>query len=56
MDGVEVDDTLLGWKQSMDENIMKVMNLYPEYVTWLSDLTRGVADEVTARNLETQLG
>jgi hypothetical protein len=56
MQGVDVDDTLRDWKRSMDENVMKVMNLYPEYVTWLSDLTREVADEVTGRNLETQLG
>ena len=40
----------------MDENIMKVMNLYPEYVRWLSDLTREVADEVTERNLAAPLG
>lgn len=56
MEGVEVDETLRGWKRSMDANIMKVMNLYPEYVRWLSDLTREVADEVTERNLGAPLG
>ena len=56
MDGVEVDDTLREWKRSMDENVMKVMNLYPDYTQWLGDLTREVAQEVTGRNLATPPG
>jgi hypothetical protein len=51
MEGVEVDDTLRAWKTSMDENLLKVMNFYPEYVEWLGALTREVAQEVTGRNL-----
>jgi hypothetical protein len=51
MDGVEVDDTLREWKKSMDENMLKVMNFYPEYVDWLGELTRQVAQEATNRNL-----
>jgi Family of unknown function (DUF6092) len=51
LDGVEVDDTLREWKEAMDANLMKVMNFYPEYVQWLGDLTREVAEEVTNRNL-----
>jgi hypothetical protein len=47
----EVDDTLRDWKASMDENLMKVMNFYPEYEQWLGGLTREVAEEVTRRNL-----
>jgi hypothetical protein len=45
------DDTLRAWKASMDENLMKVMNFYPEYEQWLGGLTREVAEEVTRRNL-----
>jgi hypothetical protein len=55
-EGVEVDDTLLAWKRSMDENVMKVMNHYPEYTQWLGDLTREVAQEVTSRNLDVSAG
>jgi hypothetical protein len=51
MDGVEVDDTLREWKRSTDENLLKVMNFYPEYVEWLGDLTREVAQEATERSL-----
>jgi hypothetical protein len=51
MDGVEVDDTLREWQRAMNENLMKMMNFYPEYADWLSGLTRDVAREVTARNL-----
>jgi hypothetical protein len=51
MDGMEVDDTLREWKRSMDENLLKVMNFYPEYVEWLGELTRDVAREATDRNL-----
>jgi hypothetical protein len=47
----EVDDTLLAWKAAMGENVMKVMNFYPEYEQWLGGLTREVAEEVTRRNL-----
>jgi hypothetical protein len=47
----EADDTMLAWKASMDDNVMKVMNLYPEYAQWLGGLTREVAEEVTRRNL-----
>ena len=47
----EVDDTMLAWKHSMDENLMNVMNFYPEYEQWLGGLTREVAEEVTRRNL-----
>jgi hypothetical protein len=50
-EGVEVDDTLRAWKRSMDENVMNVMNHYPEYTQWLGELTRDVAQEVTSRNL-----
>jgi hypothetical protein len=56
MDGMEVDDSLREWKRSMDENLMKVMNFFPEYVEWLGDLTREVAQEVTGRNLGTKAG
>jgi hypothetical protein len=51
MDGVDVDETLREWKKTMDENLFKVMNHYPEYVEWLGDLTREVAREATDRNL-----
>jgi hypothetical protein len=51
MDGVEVDDRLLEWKQSIDDNLFKVMNQFPEYVEWLGDLTREVGKEATDRNL-----
>jgi hypothetical protein len=47
----EADATLLAWKAEMDDNVMKVMNFYPEYERWLGGLTREVAEEVTRRNL-----
>ncbi|MCW3008698.1 MAG: hypothetical protein JWP17_3324 [Solirubrobacterales bacterium] len=51
MEGVPPDDTLLEWKRSIDENLFKVMNQYPEYGEWLADLTRTVGREATQRNL-----
>lgn len=48
----ELDDTLREWRAAMDENLMKVMNFYPDYERWLGELTREVAEEVTRRNLD----
>jgi hypothetical protein len=56
IEGVEVDDTLREWQGAMNENLMKVMNFYPQYVDWLNGLTLDVAREVTARNLTSSPG
>jgi hypothetical protein len=50
--GSDVDDPLLAeWKSSIDQNMFKVMDEYPEYLTWLGELTREVAEEATSRNM-----
>jgi hypothetical protein len=49
-EGLEVDDTIRAWKQSIDENMLNVMNQFPDYVEWLGDLTRTVGEEAAARN------
>jgi hypothetical protein len=55
MPGVEVDDTLRKWKEEIDTNLLKVMNEYPEYLEFLSELTREVGREATDRNLAKDL-
>jgi hypothetical protein len=48
----DIDDaTLAEWNRSIDENLLKSMDRYPEYVQWLSDLAREVAREATERRL-----
>ena len=51
IEGAEVDDELRAWKRSIDENLLSVMNEFPDYVAWLGDLTRTVGREATERNL-----
>jgi hypothetical protein len=45
------DDVLDGWKRSIDDNMLKVLDSYPEYLDWLGGLTREVAEEATNRNM-----
>jgi hypothetical protein len=45
------DPALEAWNRSIDENLLKSMDRYPEYVEWLSELARAVAEEATERNL-----
>lgn len=48
----ELDDaSLIAWKRSIEQNLLKVMDEYPEYHAWLSELVREVAEEATQRNL-----
>jgi hypothetical protein len=51
LEGTEPDAVLEAWKRSIDENIFKMALDYPEYVAWLSDLTRTVGHEAAGRNL-----
>jgi hypothetical protein len=48
---VPPDPVLDAWKQSIDENIFKMAFAYPEFLDWLSDLTRTVGRETVERNL-----
>ena len=51
LEGSEPDAVLEQWKQAIDENVFKMALAYPEYVEWLSDLTRDVGREAAERNL-----
>lgn len=51
IEGAAVDDVLRDWRRSIDANMFSVMDRFPEYVEWLSVLTRSLAEEATERNL-----
>jgi hypothetical protein len=51
LERAEADPVLEDWKQAIDENVFKMALAYPEYVEWLSELTRTVGREATERNL-----
>jgi hypothetical protein len=45
------DDVLREWKRSIDENMLLVLDSYPEYLEWLGGLARDIAEEATNRNM-----